>query len=583
MRSTWGAAAYLAAPGVVLSLVLYACAGSSVTPPPMADGGSPEAAGETGPPVACGGNGQPCCAPATCEAGWFCNMGLCKPDNPGDVGKACTSGPDCQSGLCVVVGDGGVTPPSPTVCSSACTDTMQCTPGWTCAQQGPVVGQGVCVCTPQLEACDGLDDDCDGKIDQEPGADQACTARDGVPEKCVGGKCVCTETCNGACVDLSSDTNNCGKCNVQCNAQVEACVSGACACNLTVCGSKCVNTSTDPANCGGCNAPCPYQCVAGQCGPILLATSASGGLGLASDGAHVYWFSGFSGMGLDECAATGCGGMATQITAGIVPAIPTNGGENLLVVGGADLYWPDGANVMRSSLAMPAASPFHAGSAGNTPWQVATDASNVYWTDPAAFGGAGAIYKCPQGPSCTSPTVLVSFTGAGSEAGADASAGLAPPQLLAVDQTYVYWTDASGTVNSQPLAGGPVVTIFAAASSGFVAPNAIVAHGGFVYWTSSSSMAGGVNACAGNAPCTTPSFSADPTAEGLATDGISLYWTTFLPVPAAIHKCALGPKCTVPSTILVAQPNNSAELIAVDANHTYWLDAFTGGVYEYGK
>jgi hypothetical protein len=460
---------------------------------------------------------------------------------------------------------------------------MQCTPGWTCAQQGVVVGQGVCLCTPQFEACNGLDDDCDGQIDQEPGADEACTAKDQVPEKCVGGKCVCTETCNGACVDLTSDTDNCGKCNVKCDPQVEACVNSTCTCNLTVCGGKCVNTSTDPANCGACNAPCPYQCVAGHCGPTLLAPSTSGGLGIATDGTNVYWLSGFPTMTLDECAATGCGGMATQIATGINPALPTNGGANVLVVGGANLFWPNGASVMRSSLAMPAASSFHVGTAGNSPWQVATDASNVYWSDPAAFGGAGAIYKCPLGPTCTSPTVLVSFTGAGSEAGADASAGPAPPQLLAVDETYVYWTDASGTVNSQLLAGGPPVTIFSAASSGFIAPNAIVAHGGFVYWSSSSSMAGGVNACAANTPCTTPSFSTDPTAEGLATDGISLYWTTFLPVPAAIHKCSLGPKCTMPTTILVTQPNNSPELITVDANHTYWLDAFTGAVYEYGK
>jgi hypothetical protein len=77
--------------------------------------------------------------------------------------------------------------------------------------------------------------------------------------------------CKGACVDLTKDPQNCGKCGNSC--QGDACQGGQCVIspgcppNLTKCNGTCVNTSTDPKNCGGCNAPCPpgTACSGGFC------------------------------------------------------------------------------------------------------------------------------------------------------------------------------------------------------------------------------------------------------------------------------------------------------------------------------
>jgi hypothetical protein len=91
----------------------------------------------------------------------------------------------------------------------------------------------------------------------------------------MGGVCVCgagSALCNGACVNLSSDTNHCGACGAACRTG-QACVtrSGRTACECTngqiECGGQCVPPLSDAFNCGGCGIRCGggASCVAGVC------------------------------------------------------------------------------------------------------------------------------------------------------------------------------------------------------------------------------------------------------------------------------------------------------------------------------
>lgn len=66
-------------------------------------------------------------------------------------------------------------------------------------------------------------------------------------------------SCNGvACVDLTTNPNNCGTCFNVCtgSANIESC-----------CASKCVDNSTDPNNCGSCGVVCEagMSCVSAMC------------------------------------------------------------------------------------------------------------------------------------------------------------------------------------------------------------------------------------------------------------------------------------------------------------------------------
>jgi hypothetical protein len=68
---------------------------------------------------------------------------------------------------------------------------------------------------------------------------------------CLGLASTC---CNGQCVDITSDPNNCGGCgNPSCGTQ-------------SCCAGNCVDTmGSDTSNCGGCGIPCNGICSNGTC------------------------------------------------------------------------------------------------------------------------------------------------------------------------------------------------------------------------------------------------------------------------------------------------------------------------------
>ena len=79
-----------------------------------------------------------------------------------------------------------------------------------------------------------------------------------------------TTRCGGTCVNLLTDTANCGECGNTClsGATCTAGVcAGSCAAGQSLCGGTCVNLLTSAANCGTCNAPCPATtaCMSGTC------------------------------------------------------------------------------------------------------------------------------------------------------------------------------------------------------------------------------------------------------------------------------------------------------------------------------
>ncbi|XP_047342765.1 stigma-specific STIG1-like protein 2 [Impatiens glandulifera] len=62
--------------------------------------------------------------------------------------------------------------------------------------------------------------------------------------------------CKNRCVDVSSDVNNCGACNIRCPFGWQCC------------RGQCVNTNFNPRHCGSCQHRCPIgrRCIYGMCG-----------------------------------------------------------------------------------------------------------------------------------------------------------------------------------------------------------------------------------------------------------------------------------------------------------------------------
>ena len=102
-------------------------------------------------------------------------------------------------------------------------------------------------------------------------ATDLCPTTQVCSQRTCAANCATGETeCNSACVNVQTDSLNCGTCGVQCSGG-RICQGGSCVCpsNSTECGTPplCVNIESSPANCGACNARCPSGeiCDARQC------------------------------------------------------------------------------------------------------------------------------------------------------------------------------------------------------------------------------------------------------------------------------------------------------------------------------
>jgi hypothetical protein len=132
--------------------------------------------------------------------------------------------------------------------------------------------------------CDEGFESCEGEcvaLASDPNNCGACGNACAGGQACSQGFCgdiVCAAPdvdCNGECSDLLHDHDDCGSCGVDCGAMfcengscVESCTPG-----LATCDGSCIDTLSDPDNCGNCGIVCPNVCVNGTC-----AATCSGGL-----------------------------------------------------------------------------------------------------------------------------------------------------------------------------------------------------------------------------------------------------------------------------------------------------------------
>jgi hypothetical protein len=152
-----------------------------------------------------------------------------------------------------------------------------CTEDADCAETGVVCLSGKC-CAPAAEVCDGVDNDCDGQVDEELGSEECYSGPPGTSGVglCKSGMRACSNGQPGACTgevlpaaaeacntldddcdaqvdegfDLQLDDANCGTCGKVCQANVEKCTAGVCApVGETLCDDRVDNEGDGQIDC----------------------------------------------------------------------------------------------------------------------------------------------------------------------------------------------------------------------------------------------------------------------------------------------------------------------------------------------
>jgi len=82
--------------------------------------------------------------------------------------------------------------------------------------------------------------------------------------RCADGQ----KLCDGTCVDVLANNENCGACGAACGSGT-TCIDASCVCHDggTYCAGTCTNPSSDPSHCGSCAHACDSGefCVSGEC------------------------------------------------------------------------------------------------------------------------------------------------------------------------------------------------------------------------------------------------------------------------------------------------------------------------------
>jgi hypothetical protein len=189
----------------------------------------------------------------------------------------------------------------------------------------------------------------------------------------------------------------------------------------------------------------------------------------------------------------------------------------------------------------------------DTPWQIAVDSTNVYWTERGSYTNSGLVMKMDISSGTT--TTLAS--------------GLADPVGIAIDGSYVYWTEYAdgatglGSVKRISIGGGVTTTL----APGISSPWGIAVDGTNVYWAENL-QSGSINKMPKGGGSSTTLANGLLWPWAVAVDATSVYWTEFVTNGGAVRKVSINGG----GTTLLATSLYSPSYLALDATSVYYTE-----------
>lgn len=480
-------------------------------------------------------------------------VAACVGDDPSDSGSSGSSGGQCTAaqktcnGNCTSKDDpnAGCASPDCTPCQPATNATSACRAG-ACSFD----------CNAGFSDCDGdPKTGCEARTADSATNCGSCgntcgSANTATAPKCEEGKCVfachvgfahCGAKDDSGCdTNLQTSADNCGACGHSCLGG--ECVSGKCQPFKLVSMAKPTGVATDAnhvyissiqaatvfrvghdGKCAGGATPCPEEFASQNKGDAFA--DVRGAAAIVSDGTNVYW------------VAQAVGTIAMKpVTGGAITKVfglAKGGWPGMLALGGGKVWWTTsfasadpGPHLYKANLdgtGITVAADYAAPATSNDGiGGLAVDATTVWWATPS-FG----LYKALQTANkCTEGGTGDCTVGAGG--------GSSNVYGVAVDDTYVYWTETDGTTANAGSVKRALKTggMAASVATGQDIPKAIAALGGFVYWANSGTTVptgasirrapSNVAPCAGDA-CEKVADVTTPTALHAGNDGV--YWT----------------------------------------------------------
>jgi hypothetical protein len=314
------------------------------------------------------------------------------------------------------------------------------------------------------------------------GAGSSSSSSSGSSSSGMGGGCVAPEMdCNGSCVDVTNDSNNCGACGHDCCQG--KCVGSTCQPFLLAGNLAGVNSIAVDGNnvyVGSTTGNYVIQIPKSGGNQIPLADKLKGPQHVAVDANNVYWTNAGGAGGAGGAGADDGSVMSIPIGGGVMPTtwVKTQGRLRGIAVDATSIYWTnfDDNTVNRVAITVPPPqtpmTPTQLASGQNNPAGLVAYGGNLYWTNYQS----GSVMSLHIGGMAL-PKML---TGKATF-----------PWGIAADQTAVYWTNSDqspqGSVMSIP-SGGAVLNLTPALPLDY--PVGIAVAAPYVYWVGKGASKG---------------------------------------------------------------------------------------------